>query len=313
MILTIAERSVLLDGWRWLLGGVPSGLRRLAEGKLISVRLPGPQPKVRGQRVRLLLEPELVLSRRLRLPVTARGELASAIRLLIETETPFGADELIVHAERLVSGSDAREAAYQVRMVPRAALLSAAAEHGVRSGQIVAIAAVEAPDRTDFWRAAFPIRAALRWAIVGPILVGVTCGVLLLAEARLNRETQLAILAGGVSDRLTQLRETTAELKVRRDERLGSAELASILSASSSAFNMLGKVRTNLPADVQVARLEFSGQTIRLSVRARDALAVARYLGGTLSAQIDGAITIDPPSGLEQATIRIQHIPGGER
>jgi hypothetical protein len=239
------------------------------------------------------------------------GEAVPANSAPARTRTRPEPSPPIVHAERLAPvGQTREEAIYQVRMVPRAALLAAAASQDIRPDQIVGIADEAAPDRTDFWRAAFPLRAALRWTPCAPVLVVAACVGLLLAEAHYERDSQLARLEGVLSARLIQLRQVTDELDARRKEQTGSAELVATLSASVSAFNILVQLKATLPPDVQIQRVEFDGATLRVSVRVSDALALVRHFGGTMSAQIDGAITVDPSSGREQATIRLLQSPG---
>lgn len=305
MQITIRERSPLLDGLRWVLGGAPAWLVRLLSGDVTTLSIPGTAQTRLGGPVRVLVGPELILKRRLRLPLAGKADLKSAIRLLIETETPFRPEELIAHAERLPAPRETREAVYEIRLLPRETLLAELAARGIRSARIAGIADQSAPDRTDFAPSAFPVRAALRWAFVVPLLAVIAAVAVLLAEATHRRETSLAGLAAAESDRLLELRRVSTELDDRRQALMGTAEVVAALSASASVLNLVSLVRVGLPADVQVLRLDYSDRALQVSVRATDALAVAQGLADTVSAKIDGAITIDPGSGLEQATIRI--------
>ena len=313
MQITVRERSPLLDSLRWLLGGAPAWLVRLLSGDATTLTIPGTGQARRGRPVKVLVGPELILSRRLRLPLAGKADLKSAIRLLIETETPFRPNELIVHAERLPAPRETTQAVYEIRLVPRQNLLAELAARGIRPAQITGIADRSTPDRTDFSRSAFPLRAAMRWAFVVPLLIVVACVALLLGEATQRREANLAHLAAAESARLEELRRASDELDDRRQALMGTAEVVEALSASASVFNLMTLVRAALPADVQVLRLDYSDRALQVPIRAADALAIAQGLGGTMSAKIDGAITIDPGSGLEQATIRIAEPSGANQ
>lgn len=304
MHITIRERSPLLDGLRWLLGGAPVWLTRLLSGDVTTLSVPGTGLVERGRPVRVLVGPELILSRRLRLPLAGKADLKSAIRLLIETETPFRPEELIVHAERLPAPPETREAIYEIRLVPRQNLLAELTARRIRPAQIIGISDQGAPDRTDFSQSAFPQRAAMRWAFLVPLLIVAACLTMLLVEATQRREAHLAHLATAETGRLEELRRVSDELDDRRLALMGTAEVVEALTASDSVFNLVSLVRVGLPADVQVLRLDYGERALQVSIRAADALAVAEGLGTAMSAKIDGAITIDPGSGLEQATIR---------
>ena len=200
---------------------------------------------------------------------------------------------------------------YQVRMVAREALLAAMADAGIRPAQVVAIVDGDSAARTDFWRSAFPVRAVMRWTVLLPITAMAACLVSFVAQSHVERETLLAELSRVAAERLTQLRQLTDQLEARRQQLAGSAEVVAALSTSTSAFNALEQLRTNLAADTEVSRIELDGETLLVSISAPDALASSQRLGATMPAQIEGAITTAPGTGFEQATVRIELVKAG--
>lgn len=304
MALIVAERSTALDSWRWLVSGVPRWLVRGIEGDIASVIVPGPPTKGR-RRTRLLLGPELVLKKRLQLPFAAKGDLGPAVRLMVETETPFSPDEVLVHAERLQQAGNSEEAAYLIRIVPRAAMFAATRAQGLRPADIVAIVDKDAPDRTDFWRSAFPGRSAWRWSVALPFLVAAAALTVMVVDELGTLERQRSELGAATTDRLAQLSAAADRLEEYRQQITGGAEVSEALASSSSAYNLLGELRSALEPDTEVLRIEFAGRALSVSIRSADALATARHVATKLSAQIDGAITADPGTGLEVATLKV--------
>jgi len=303
--LVIREDTPVLRAARWLRSGVPPSLVRLLQGPTSCLTLPMPDPsKIRGP-IELRLAPELVLAHRYALPAAARSQLADAITLFIETETPFSRDEVLVHAERLDRRADTTGATYQLRIVPKQALFAAIRAAGIVPARVVAIADATAPGRTDFWRAAFPGRWLRRWLTLLPVALALACGGTVIGLDRMRNEREVAALVELTASRLPQVQRLAEAVSQRRSALATHSELAALLAHASSSFNTLQRLRAVLPAEAELVRLVTTGGDTVLTVRSPQILAVAQQLSEVAPARVEGAITVDPTTGRELATIRM--------
>jgi hypothetical protein len=314
MALVVADQTAVTRALRWMQSAMPTLLQRLIFSTPQVVRFPGGQKPVSGRSVCLALDSGLVLRRRLTLPKRAKRHLGGAVRLLVETETPFSTGELLLHADQLEAAPAAGDIAYELRMVPRAMLHEASRELGIAPGRIVRITEFGADERVDFFAAAFPSRRIVRWSPVLPLLLLIASGGALAFQVLDGQRTQIAAVETAAAATLSELRSVAKKIEMLRGGMAGELAVTQALESSPSAYSTLQEVRKLLPADAQLVRLQLQHGELRLALKARDVLAISQLLAEPStsppwSSKIEGAITVDAGSGLEQATILLRVTP----
>lgn len=306
--IVIADRSFLSESLRSVQSALPVSLRNLLRGPIETVHLAqAPTGKRRRsfEQVDVAVGPDLVLRRRIVVPVKARKDVAHAIDLFIRTETPFAPGDVLVHAlEELARPSD-QQVGYTVRLLPRTALLRGLKAHDLRPRQVARIVLDGAPE-VDFAQALFPARRVLRWLPIVPVVLTLTAlGLLGLSELS-ARQLQLSGLESEIALTLGRVRSVTAEMDAARQQVSGTAAVQKLLETTPSAFLTLEAIRRSLPTETELLRIDLRGAETRLAIRSPNALADAQRFAGqgaNWSSSIEGPITADPTSGLEMATI----------
>lgn len=309
--MVIADRSFHSELLRSLRRALPDTVRRLIQGPAERVVL-ADAPKGRRQRpfqpIDVVVNSDLVLRRRIIVPMKARKEVSHAINLFIQTETPFAPGEVLVHAlEDAVRPSD-HQVAYAVRLLPRKALQQALTAHKVEKRRIERVIVADAVE-VDFAPALFPARRYTRWLPALPAVLIVASLVLLGADELSLRSQRVVELETEVAQTLGRVKALTADMEAMRQQASGTAAVLALLSETPSAFSALELVRQLLPTTSELLRVEIRGSETRLAVRSSNALADVQRLSGvpaTWASSIEGAITADPTSGLEMATILLR-------
>jgi hypothetical protein len=287
---------------------MPRALQRLLFADPPTVRFPTDGRLVPGGFVILALTSDLVLRRRLTIPRRAKRHLAGAVQLLVETETPFSSDEILLHAEQSKHVQANDEIAYDVRMVPRATVIDAIAQLGITPHHVVRITEDGASERLDFWPLVFPVRRLLRWLPLMPLFILFASAGALVFQVSGEQRTRIAALEAATVARLAELRSLTGQIDALRGNMAGELSVSQVLESSPSAFVAMQQVRQRLPEDATLLRLQLQRGELRLALKGPDLLATSQMLAAPATSppwtsEIDGPITVDAASGLEQATI----------
>lgn len=309
--IVIADRSFLSVAMRSARSALPPRLNDLFRGPVETVVIAEPPSDRRGrsrQWVDVVVNADSVLRRRIVVPAKARQEIAHAIDLFIRTETPFAPADVLVHASEDVVRPSDQQVGYTVRLLPKAELLRGLSQHKLRPGQVARILLDGVPD-IDFATALFPARRFSRWLPLVPVaLTFAALGVLAMNELS-GRQLQLAELETEIASTLLRIRTVTAEMDAARQQVSGIGAVLRLLNETPSAFLTLEAIRRLLPNETEVVRVDMRGTETRLAIRSPNALADAQRLadaGANWSSSIEGPITADPSSNLEQATILLR-------
>jgi Tfp pilus assembly protein PilN len=154
--------------------------------------------------------------------------------------------------------------------------------------------------------AAFTPRWVLRaWSWILP-LTGLIVAVAVLAYQDLaQRQAIVDELEQRAAALTTQTKALTEQEAKRQATMDGQAIVDKLVDQSPSSYLRLEVLRQRLPAQTKIDRLDLRGAELRVTVRSKNVLADVQTLAkqpGWISS-VDGAITTDPNSGLEVATI----------
>jgi hypothetical protein len=310
--LVITRRAAWTRLLEMCLRSLPRGLTQAISGPSTRFVVGDAPPSVlkRLRPVEVVIPRDLTLRRRLRIPRQGLPDLAHAIDLLVKRETPFAADELLVHAQQDNRVEADQFLSFVLRMTPIIRLREALdmARIPVRA---VASVAFEGPEMTALGanvvaalRPSLRIRALAQWL---PILVTAIAAFLLSQGILTERQSQLAAMQQRLTQRTTELESLSRRLEGDKQRNEGRDAVAELLRGVTLPYEGLRWLRANLPDKLEVSHLEFADGEMRLSVRSPDILTDIESLnqggGGSWSASVQGALTTDPSTALEMATI----------
>lgn len=304
-----ALRTVPLS-WRGLLRGPVTeiSLGRTAESRR---RISPFRP------VDLIVTLDLVLQRKMSVPKSSRQDISSAIELFLRHDTPFDPGEVGVHALELPSGPGAEQSAYMVRVLPRAVIDDAMRYFRIRRSQLRKVLIANAsgtPDEIDLAPALFPRWRWAKWLVTIPIAV-VISSICTLAFGNLAQlQTRVAELDQQVATQLAVVKSLGQQLDTLHRGSTGEAAAMDLVQGTPSSFEWFEQVRKRLPGTTEISRIEMHSGELRLSVRSPDVLADVQKLGASRlwSANLEGAITADPASKQDAATILLRGDAGGQ-
>lgn len=262
--------------------------------------------------VTVLLDPALILTRRLALPASARADLASSVELMVLSETPFEPDELLIQITQLKLRPSADEIGYDVHFTPLDRVSSGLSSLGLPMWcvtRIVPSDAIEVEGNVNFAMAAGGANRLVRYGgiLPGVILLGT---LLVLGQVHLSGlRAHATALDMAVSVRQDAVRSVATELVVRQDAASAQAAIDQVSAESPSIFLLLEQLRANLPGAVSITRLAVDGGTVRLDVLAPDMLQLVRDLSAAMQnwvPSVDGSITRSPQGSLEMGTILLR-------
>lgn len=302
----VKRRVAVAEALRWLFAGIPERLVRLWRGPTASAEITANGlGKVTGasrlRPVSLTVAPDAMLPMRLVIPSEGRNELRHAVALAIRQDTPFEPDEVVALAVEAERGAGSET--YLVHAVPKRLIADAVGKVGHLRLDRVSVASLHGPDLATAmfpWRRARPWLAALPLAVILVVMGLGAHGVL--AE----QQRQAAGLEIETAVALAQLRELSDELEGIEARATAGKQIAAKIGAAPVAFVLLDQARHLLSSSTEVAEVELRAGELRLSLRTADALAdMALFVEAGWSAAIEGAITADPMSGREIATLRL--------
>lgn len=302
----IRHRSVVTDALRWLGGGVPQRLVAWwrgpsARAEITASGVGAVSGATWWRPVALTVAPEAALQMRLVVPAEARRDLPHAVALAIRQDTPFEPEEVVAQAVE-VERSGGNET-YLIHLVPRRLIAEAVENVGRhRLGRVSA----GAPEGPDLAAALFPGRRLRPWITVLPALIII--GVLAFGATHglAEQEGRAAALEGEVAARLAELRGLAGQLEAIDVKAAAGNEIAAAIASSPVAAVLLERVRGALLPATEVTQVDLRGRDLTVSLRTSNALKdLARFIEAGWSATIEGAITAEPASGKEMATIRL--------
>ena len=296
----------------WLLTGVPPILKQWIVGPTNTITLDGrghatPCAFSRSRPTRIIVPPELVLRKRVEIPDRGRRDARHIVDLVIRSETPFARGEVFARLVRLPAGGSDRPR-YDLLLVPREHVEQALKDHGIWFGRPVEVFVSDGGKSVRIGPAHRPIQrvaAAAAWAV--PLLVVVGAIGQLGGNELAVRQVAMSELEAITTQETVKLRELMAERDALAAEASKFDVARVALENATPTGWLLASLRNALPPEVDVARIDFRDQTVRVQIRGPDSLGTAQTIGRALPgwiAAVDGTITNDPRGG-EVATIRL--------
>lgn len=292
--------------WDWLRAGLPPQLVGFVRGPVGSagVTSRGVNNCVRAgwlRRIDLTVTAEAFLPLRLILPRAGRNELRHAVDLSISQETPFDPNEVICQAVEIERSSESET--FLVHVVPRRLIANAVKQLGPRSVGRIAIVGYEDVDLSP---AVFPLRVLAPWLALLPILLlAIVLGTR--AELALREQAQVMdTLESDASVALARLRALSDEFDALDASASGQRQVETALAGKISVLSLLERARRLISAQTEVTAVELRDGELRLSLRTNNVLAeLAIFAASGWPGTVDGAITSDPATGQENATLRL--------
>jgi len=319
LAIVIKDRSVLATLMRVVIDSIPRIARDLVRGPAGAVTIDAlRQVKVEMPRafrpVDIVLEPSSALTLQIAVPADGRRDLHHAVALSIAERTPFEASEVLAHAaEQEPKHADGMRK-YLVHLVPRTIVSTALADRGVRLSRVrwVLLEGCGSPGRRiDLQYSLFPRRRVLHALVLLPLLLLVGSAAWMAHAELSSRQRVAAALNSEIAAILGQLREMTTALDALRSQDAGVSQVRAALDASQSAFLMLSALRQALPTGTALQRIDLHDGELRLGVKSSGVLRDMTAFETDWSTSIEGAITTDPASGKELATVLLRPKSGG--
>ncbi|MBI4924137.1 MAG: hypothetical protein HY834_20570 [Devosia nanyangense] len=266
--------------------------------------------------VDLIVTADMVLQRKVSVPKSGRQDISSAIELFLRYDTPFDPGDVVVHALELPRGPGAEQAAYMIRVLPRAAIDDALTSFRIRRSQlrkVLVAGGSDTLDEVDVAPALFPQWRWTRWLVIIPIVV-VISSICALAFGNLTQlQAKVAEFDQQVATQLAIVKSLGQQLDTLHRGSTGEATVMDLVQKTPSSFEWLEDIRRLLPGTIEISRIEMHSGELRLSVRSPDVLADVQRLGGShlWSSSLEGAITADPASKQDVATILLKAVAGG--
>jgi hypothetical protein len=314
--IVVRQRSVIERLSQQVIDAMPATLKGLLGGPANRLNVEGRHAELQGKHKRwrpidVIVSPTDVLKRRMPIPAEGRSELRHAIALFVRSITPFSPDELLIHAIADKDRSDGDMLSYTIRMLPKGAVLAALKQQrlprrGIRS---ITIDHGSPEEPVDFVEALVPSRRWRKWLPALPV-VALLLIVSIVCAGRLgDLGAREALLEDQASQGLAHVRVLTDQLDKQR--LAGTTQQATIqaFNNAQSAFLLFTDIRATLPAGTELLRVELRQDGARLTIRTANALQVAKAFAAALpkrDASIDGGISADPSSGLENAVILLK-------
>lgn len=318
LTMVIEDRSLWVTLVGAAIGSIPKVVLGLARGPAGAVTIDAlHRVKLETPRafrpLDVVLDSSCALAMPIAIPADGRGDLQHAVALAIAEQTPFEASEVLAHAAEQPGHADGMRH-YLVHLVPRAIVLTALADHGLRPMRVrrVLLETQGSPGRRiDLQHALFPSRRHLHALALLPLLL--LCGAAgWLAHAELSsRQRAAAVLDTEIATTLGQLREATAALDALKAQNAGASQVRAEIDAAPSAFLMLSALRQALPTGMALQRIDLRDGDLRLGVKSGGVLRDITAFEPDWATSIEGAITTDSASGKELATLLLRPRAGG--
>ncbi len=252
---------------------------------------------------------DLVLRRRLRIPRMGLPDLPHAICLIVERETPFDGDELLIHAQQEETSDATQVRSFVVRMTPVIMLRRALEAARVPVRAVTGLHLEEADRALASVNLVAALRPSLRYrwlALALPIATSIAAALFLSQQYIAERSSQLATMEQYLASRVTQLESLSRKVEDWKARGMGWSTVTDLLVGTVSAHDSLRWLSAALPEATEVSRVQLVDGQMRITVRSPDVLADIETLNASshgCSMSIVGALTTDPSAGLELATL----------
>jgi len=304
---------------RWFADLVPSRAIQFLRGPATDLTIHADKRVTIGRRgfgrpVDIQLHPELVLSDYMTIPLESRRDLTDAVRLRIESETPFSPSELLVAVALERSAEEQQELGLLIDMIPVAILDAALRTSGLPVRRIRSIS-VEQPSSAG--RAIrFPTKSRVTGALraivtILPVLLLATAGATSVAATadRIANQADASETAGGAL--LKEVKGLEAQLEARNGAMIARQAYEELFDASPSSFLLLNDFKRSIPGGLGVTKFDIANGVLTVSVRTTDVLATVAELNrrSGWKAEVSGSITTDPATRLQSADIALRITP----
>lgn len=261
--------------------------------------------------VDLIVADDLILEVPVVFPREARPDFKSALAIELETRLPFSADELLVHAS-LVDEKHGEDR-YSVAVVKRETVVDALEAEGIAPWRVRSIASgrdsLGRPRELVSAFAPWPSRCRKLIAALPMLLLLVTISwvsvsvpvrqnqMLIEAEKALAKETQL------ISKLASEELELSAGLA-------GEKQILSEVDGNEQVLRLFLELRRAMPDNVGVSRIEHRDEFLRVTLYAPSVLQAVEKLtqsSENWSVALDGAISSDPVTGKERASVLVTY------
>jgi general secretion pathway protein L len=310
----VSHRSALGDAVQALVQAVPAGVRDCLRGPVS--RISAGETKGRApswpRPFDIVVPAGQTLTRRISIPRAARGDLAHAIELFIRHDTPFEPGEVVIHAEESPHASGDDQAPYLVRLVPRQPIENALRALGGsrrRVRRILLTSRSATAAEVDIAPAFLGPRYLRSLAAILPIGLIAIALVLLAGRELTSQQAAIAHLEATIAETRAAVQLANRGVEKRNELSSGQEALAKLVTQSPPVLARLELVRQALPLSTEISRIAVRGTELRLTVRSDDVLADAQLLGDAAASwesSIEGALSNDPASGREVATILLR-------
>lgn len=263
-----------------------------------------------GRPIVLEVAENAILASRLTLPRLSSRQILSAATLMLESETPFKASELLIAVRARPEIAVDQRLTYDVFALPKSIVDDSLKALRIASDRVAAVVGTDGPSSAGnkVW---FPW-GTKRQRVFGaaaaavPLLL-VTAG-LGWSAASLNASWN-ATLEGLTAEQDRVLAETRRLQSQITDAQTRAAEQAEVkaLLARPSVYVGLNDLKALLPSDTLLSALNIQKDELRVTIQTKGVLEAVAELNaaGRWSVTVEGGIAADPTSWGEIATLKL--------
>lgn len=303
------------QGFAWLnrITELGTRLARLVEGPTshVEVSASGATWTKRrpGRPIVLEVQADAILASRLTLPRLSSRQVFSAATLILESETPFEASELLIALRARPDPTADQRLTYDVFALPKAVVDDSLAALKIAADRVITVVSVDgAIASTKVWfpwgtkRQKFSAIAAVALPFV---LITAALG---WNAAALNAgwNARLETLTAEQDRVQAEARQLQAQITAAQARAAEQAQV-NVLLARPSVYVALNDLKALLPVGTSLSALNIQKDELRVIVRSKDVLETVSRLNaaGRWAVTVEGGIAADPSSGGETATLRL--------
>jgi general secretion pathway protein L len=266
----------------------------------------------------LLLKPDSVLNKELKLPLAAEANLAQVLSFEMDRQTPFKASDVYYDWKILERDREAGQLRIEIYLVPRVEVDSAVKSAALRgftlsgvdiadSGKTLGLNLLPADQRLRSVNRKSRVNYALGAAAL--LLLA-----LVMAQSLYLREHQVSELEGAIAEVQGEARKVM-EIKEQIED---SSEAAGFLTLrrveSPLAIEILKDVTRILPDDTYLDRLVIGNTSVQMQGKSQNAQQLIELVNGSEfldAAAFRGSTRLDARSGLEIFEVNAQVVQAG--
>lgn len=256
--------------------------------------------------IQIFVDRHCLLVREITVPAEAKADLRHASELLVETETPFDRNEVLLCTAIRSAGNESLQAG--VYILPRSELSAIEGIKGYSRARVqwIGIASPNAEERhIDFASSMNRTALWMRQGGLAAVLVFLVAANLFAASLSQERRRETLVAEVKLERLQRDLRVMTAEIERRE---AGLAQMAHAAPEPLSLVAVFADIAPEIQEDVEVRRMDGRSSTVRLFVVSADPLSSAKAIGDGVKGwqvSIDGAVQSEP-DGRASAVVLLQ-------